>query len=74
MLLILYWASLVAPIIKNLPAMQVDLGWKDSPGKVNDDLFQYSGLENSGPDPTQSMGPQIIGHDLGDFHFLWLSW
>ena len=58
--------------------MRVDLGWKDSPGKGNNDLFQYSGLGNSDPGPTQSMGLQIIGHDWVTFTVLglplWLSW
>ena len=43
-------ASLIAQLIKNLPAMQETqirfLGWKDPPGEGNDNPFQYSCLEN----------------------------
>ena len=45
------WASLVAQLVKNLPAMWEtwvpSLGWEDSPGEGKGYLFQYSGLENS---------------------------
>ena len=45
------WASLVAQLVKNLPAMQEtwfkSLSWEDSPGEGNGYPFQYSGLENS---------------------------
>ena len=45
------WASLVAQLVKNLPAMQEilvqPLGWEDSSGEGKDYLLQYSGLENS---------------------------
>ena len=44
-------ASLVAQLVKNLPAMQEtwvrSLGWEDSPGEGNGYPLQYSGLENS---------------------------
>ena len=44
------WASLVAQIVKNLPAMQETqvrfLGWERSPGEGNEYLLQYSCLEN----------------------------
>ena len=44
------WASLVAQLVKNLPAMQEtwvqSLGWEDSPGEVKGYPLQYSGLEN----------------------------
>ena len=40
------WASLVAQMVKNLPAMQEtlvqSLGGEDSPGEGNGNLFQYS--------------------------------
>ena len=69
---------MVVQLVKNPRARRVDLDWKDSPGKGNDDLFQYSGLENSGPGPTQSMGSQITGHYWATFTFLglplWFSW
>ena len=45
------WASLVAQLLKNPPAMQEtwirSTGWEDSPGEVKGYLLQYSGLENS---------------------------
>ena len=45
------WASLVAQLVKNLPAVQgawvQSLGWEDSPGEGNSYSLQYSGLENS---------------------------
>ena len=44
-------ASLVAQLVKNLPAMRETwvqfLGGEDSPGEGNSYLLQYSGLENS---------------------------
>ena len=43
-------ASLVAQLVKNLPAMQETQvrfpGWEDSPGEGNGNPFQYSCLEN----------------------------
>ena len=43
--------SLVAQLVKNLPAMQETwvqpLGWEDSPGKRNGNSCQYSCLEYS---------------------------
>ena len=45
------WASLVAQLVKNLPAMQEtwvrSLGWDDPPGEGKGYPLQYSGLENS---------------------------
>ena len=45
------WASLVAQLVKNLPAMQEtwvrSLGWDKSPGEGKGYPLQYSGLENS---------------------------
>ena len=45
------WASIVAQLVKNLPAMLEtwvqSLGWEDSPGEGNNYPLQYSGLENS---------------------------
>ena len=44
------WASLVAQLVKNLPAMQEtwvqSLGWED-PLEKGKATFQYSGLENA---------------------------
>ena len=43
--------SLVAQMVKNLPAMQEiwvqSLGWGRSPGDENGNLLQFSSLENS---------------------------
>ena len=45
------WASLVAQLVKNLPAMAGDLGsipgWARSPGEGKGYPHQYFGLENS---------------------------
>ena len=45
------WASLVAQLVKNPPAMREtwvrSLGWEDSPGEGKGYPLQYSGLENS---------------------------
>ena len=54
------WASLVAQMAKNPPAMREtwvrSLGWEDSPGEGKGYPLQYSGLENS-------LGSQTVGHD-----------
>ena len=45
------WASPVAQLVKNLPAMREtwvwSLGWEDSSGEGRGYPLQYSGLENS---------------------------
>ena len=45
------WASLVAHLVKNPPAMWEtwvqSLGWEDPPGEGKGYPLQYSGLENS---------------------------
>ena len=45
------WASLMARLVKNLPAMREtwvqSLGWEDSPGEGKGYPLQSSGLENS---------------------------
>ena len=45
------WASLVAQMVKNPPAMQEiwleSLGWEDPPGEGKGYSLQHSGLENS---------------------------
>ena len=45
------WASLVAQLVKNPPAMRetwlLSLGWEDSPGEGKGYPLQYSDLENS---------------------------
>ena len=49
--LLLFWASLVVQLIRNLPAVQEtwvrSLGWEDSPGEGKGNPLQYSGLEKS---------------------------
>ena len=55
------WASLVAQLVKNLPAMWEDLGLIPGLGRSLEkegkgDPLQYSGWENS-------LGSQRIGHD-----------
>ena len=63
------WASLVAQMVKNLPAMQEtqvhSLAWKD-PGEGNVYPFQHSCLENSmdrGIGELQFMGSQRVRHN-----------
>ena len=65
------WTSLVAQMVKNLPAMQEtwdrSLGQEDSPGERNGNIFQYSYLENSMDRKAwvlQSMGLQRVRHNL----------
>ena len=64
------WASLVAQLVKNPPAMWEtwvrSLGWEDRLEKATHS-FQYSGLENS----MDSMvhGVAKSGSQLRDFHF-----
>ena len=54
------WASLVAQLVKNPPAMSKtwvrSLGWEDPLEKGMAPQLQYSGLENS-------MDSQRVGHD-----------
>ena len=65
-------ASLVAQMVKNLPAIQetLFLSWvRKIPGVGNDYPLQYSCLENSIPkgefykQRLQPMGSQRVGHD-----------
>ena len=50
-ILVYPWASLVAQLLKNPPAMQEawvrSLGWEDFPGEGKGFPLQYFGLENS---------------------------
>ena len=66
-----YMVSLIAQLVKNLPAMQETpvrfLGWKD-PLEGKDYPLQYSGLENS-MDYT-AHGVAKSRTQLSDFHFL----
>ena len=60
-----FWASLVAQLVKNLPAMQktwvLSLGWEDplEKGKAN----HSSILAWRIPKTVESMGSQRDGHD-----------
>ena len=62
------WASLVAQMVKNLPAMQEtgvqSLGQGNPQEKEMASPLQYSCLENSmEPNGLQSMGLQRVGHN-----------
>ena len=64
------WDSLVAQVVKNLPAMQEtwiqSLGWKDSPGEGNGNSHHYSYLDNSmdrGAWLANVPGLQRVGHN-----------
>ena len=65
------WASLVAQLVKNLPAMWESwvpsLGWEDSPGEGKGYPLQYSGLENSMDCIVHGVAKSQTG--LNDFHF-----
>ena len=66
--------SLVAQMVKNLPAMQEtlvwSLVWEDLPGEGNGNPLQYSCLKNSMDRRLQSIGSQSIRHDwMTNFHF-----
>ena len=67
---ILYWASLVAQTIKNLPAMQEIqvqfLGWKDSLEKgmaTHSSILAWRIPWAEEPGGPQSMGSQRVKHD-----------
>ena len=63
---LLLWASPVAQLVRNLPAMQETwvqfLGREDPLEKGNGYPLQNSCLENSKPARLQSMGLQTVGH------------
>ena len=67
-LLKMNWTSLVAQLIKNLPAMRVtwvwSLGWEDPLEKGT--ATQYSGLENSMDYIVQGVAKELMW--LSDFH------
>ena len=66
----MYFASLVAHMVKNLPVMQEmqvqSLGWEDP---LEKEMATYSGILawripwTGEPDGLQSMGSQRVGHD-----------
>ena len=57
------WASLVAQVVKNWPAMWdtwvQSLGWEDPPEKGMASPLQYSGLENSMDSSWGCKDPQL---------------
>ena len=58
------WASLVAQLVKNSPAMQIPVqspGWKDAPGEGK--ATHISILVWRIPLTVQSMGSQRVRHD-----------
>ena len=65
------WASLVAQLVKNLPAMWEtwvrSLGWEDPLEKGKGYPLQYSGLENSMDCIVHGVAKSWTG--LSDFHF-----
>ena len=67
------WASLVAQLVKNLPAMREtwvqSLGWEDPLEKGKAPL-QYSGLENSMDCIVHGVAKNWTR--LSDFHFLYI--
>ena len=64
------WASLVAQLVKNLPAMQEiwvrSLVWEDPVGEGKDYPLQYCGLENSVDFMVRGVAKSQTG--LSDFH------
>ena len=65
-----YWASLVAQIVKNLPAMQEtrvqSLGWEDLLEKgmaTHSSILAWKSPWTEEPAGLQSMGSQRAGHD-----------
>ena len=65
------WTSLVAQLVKNLPAMQEtwvwSLGLGRSPGEGKGYPLQYSGLDNS---MDYTYGAAMSWTQLSDFHFI----
>ena len=64
------WASLVAQMVKHLPAMQETqvrpLGWEDTLEKdmaIHSRTFTWKIPWTEEPCRLQSMGSQIVGHD-----------
>ena len=66
----LLWASLVAQMVKNLPAMWEirgqSLGWEDLLEKgmaTHSSILAWRSPWTEEPDRLQSMGSQKVGHD-----------
>ena len=66
-----YWASLVAQLVKNLPAVREtwvpSLDWEDPPEKGKATHAKYSGLENSMDYVVHGVTKSQTR--LSDFHF-----
>ena len=69
-LLIKEWASLVAQLLKNLPAVQetwvLSLGWEDPLEKkmaTHSSILAWKISWTEEPDGLQSMGSQRVGRD-----------
>ena len=62
-----FWASLVAKMVKNLPAMRdtqvQSLGWEDPLEKGISSFLAWRIPWAKEPDGLQSMGSQRIGHN-----------
>ena len=72
------WASLVAQMVKNPPAIWEtwvwSLGWEDSPGEGKDYSMQYSGLENSMDCMVHGVAKSqtwLSDFHLGIVNFIW---
>ena len=70
------WASLVAQLVKNLPAMQEtriwSLGWEDTLEKemaTHSSILAWRIPWTEKPGRLQSVGLQRVGHDWGTFNF-----
>ena len=70
------WASLVAQLVKNLPAMWEtwvqSLGWEDPLEKgqaTHSTILAWRVPWTEEPGGLQSKGLQRVGHRLSDFHF-----
>ena len=67
------WASLVAQMVKNLPAIQEtrvrSLDQEDSPGEGNGNPFQYSCLEWVGQRSQEELDRGVSAMDRGAWTF-----
>ena len=70
----MFWASLVAQLVKNPPAVRATWvrfqGWKDPLEKRKAYPLQYSGLENSMDSIVQEVAKSRTR--LNDFHFTFI--
>ena len=80
-LLIKEWASLVAQLLKNLPAVQetwvLSLGWEDPLEKkmaTHSSILAWKISWTEEPDGLQSMGSQRVGRDWASNTYLLTNW